>query len=46
MTAGIFRDKVQTRDALVVEEPGDVGSVLKNLKECLIEEAVEPLQIF
>ena len=41
MIADIFRDRVQTRATLVVEKPGDVESVWKNLKGCLIEEAVE-----
>ena len=32
-TAGIFRERVQTRAALVVEEPGNVESVWKNFKD-------------
>ena len=41
VTAGIFKERVQTRVSLVVEKPADVEDVFKNFKECLIEEAVE-----
>ena len=41
VTADIFRERVQARAALFVDEPGAVKSLWKNFKECLIEEAVE-----
>ena len=39
VTTSIFRERVQAKAALVVD--GDVESVWKNFKECLIEEDVE-----
>ena len=41
VTAGIFKEQLQTRAALVVENPAGVEDVWKNFKESLIEEAVE-----
>ena len=41
VTAGIFKERVQTRAALVVEKPAGVEDVWKTFEECLIEEAVE-----
>ena len=41
VTAGIFKERVQTRAALVVEKPTGVIYVWKNFKECVIKEAVE-----
>ena len=41
VTAGIFKERVQTRAALVVEKPAGVEDVWKNFKECLIEDSVE-----
>ena len=40
VTAGIFKEQVQTRAALVVEKPAGVKDVWKNFKECLVKEAV------
>ena len=41
VTAGIFKERVQTRAALVVKKPTSIEEVWRNFKECLIEEAVE-----
>ena len=38
---GIFKERVQTRAALIVEKPAGVEDVWKNFKECLIEEAIK-----
>ena len=37
---GVFRERVQTRAAERIEKPGDVGGFWKDLKECLLNEAV------
>ena len=41
VTAGIFKERVQTRAALVVEKPTGAEEVWRNFKECLTEEAIE-----
>ena len=41
VTAGIFKERVQARAALMVEKPAGVEEAWKNFKECLIEEAIE-----